>query len=71
MQFIRVRDPETRHEFDVPETDKRLTSGLYERVKSAKYPPVSRPRPAKHFVASKGVTPKPSKAAEMKEAKDD
>ena len=68
MQFIRVRDPETRHEFDVPETDKRLTSGLYIPVKSVKYPPAPRPRPAKHHVASKGVTRKPSSAAEMKEA---
>lgn len=64
MLFIRVRDPETKHEFDVPESDKRLTSGLYEPVKSSKYPPVSRPRPAKHFVASKGVAPKPSRTAE-------
>lgn len=68
MQFIRVRDPETKHEFDVPETDKRLTSGLYIPVKSSKYPPTIRPRLAKHFVASKGVTPKPSRTAETKGA---
>ncbi|NKG22207.1 hypothetical protein [Paeniglutamicibacter terrestris] len=68
MLFIRVRDPKTRHEFDVPETSKRLASGFYVAIKSDKYPPAIKPRKPKHFVASKGVTPKPSVAAEKKEA---
>lgn len=68
MQFRRVRDLETRHEFDVPETDQRIEAGLLEPVKSKQYPPSARARPAKHFVASKGVTSKPSVTAEPKEA---
>lgn len=69
VQFLRVKDPITGHEFDVPETNKRLASGEYKLVKSDQYPPSPRVRPAKHFVASKGVTPKPSKAAEIEDGK--
>lgn len=71
MPFIRVKDPATGHEFDVPETNKRLVAGVYVPVKSKKYPPSPRVRPAKHFVASKGVTSKPSEAAEPKDVKND
>lgn len=69
MSFVRVRDKETRHEFDVPASDWRIEAGLFEQVKPSTYPPVALPRPATHFVASKGVTVKPSVAAETKEAK--
>lgn len=68
MEFIRVRDKETRHEFDVPSTDKRIEANLLDPIKSKQYPPAKRPRPTKYFVASKGVTPKPSDTAEKKEA---
>lgn len=68
MPFIRVRDVETRHEFDVPDSDWRIGAGLFEPVKPKLFPPAPRPRPATHFVASKGVAAKPSVAAETKEA---
>ena len=68
MQFIRVRAKETRHEFDVPESDWRIEAGLFEQVKPSTYPPVAYPRPAHNFVASKGVASKPSVAADTKEA---
>lgn len=68
MPFIRVRDPETKHEFDVLDTDTRITAEQLVPVKSKQYPPAKRPRPAKHFVASKNVNSKPSETAENKEA---
>lgn len=71
MRFVRVKDKATGHEFDVPETHKKLVSGSYVLVNSKKYPPSPRVRPAKHFVASKGVTSKPSGTAEPKEVKND
>lgn len=37
--FVRVKDPSTGHEFDVPETSMLLRRGLVRRVKSARYPP--------------------------------
>lgn len=69
MPYIRVRDKSTRHEFDVPDSDWRIEAGLFEQVKPNQYPPAAITRPAKHFVASKGVASKPSVAAENKEAK--
>ncbi|MGP7812422.1 hypothetical protein [Glutamicibacter soli] len=67
MAFVRVKDKDTGHEFDVPETDWRIEAGLFTRVSGKDS--VVRPRRPKHRVASKGVTSKPSSAAEKKEAK--
>lgn len=67
MTFIRVKDKDTGHEFDVPETDWRIEAGLFTPIRGSEQ--VVRPRRPKHFVASKGVTSKPSEAAEKKEAK--
>lgn len=67
MAFIRVKDKDTGHEFDVPETDWRIEAGLFTPVSGKD--PVPYPLRAKHRVASKGVTSKPSSAAEKKEAK--
>ncbi|MCR6706551.1 MAG: hypothetical protein NVV66_18310 [Cellulomonas sp.] len=47
--FIRVKDRDTRHEFDVPEGDKRIGQSL-ELVKSKRYPPASFQRPPKHYL---------------------
>ena len=67
MAFVRVKDKETKHEFDVHENDPRIAAGVLELVKSKEYPPVAKARRAKYHVASKGVTPSPSSAAETKE----
>lgn len=47
MKFVRVKDLETRHEFDVPEGDWRIEAGLLALVKADRYPPVDRPRRSK------------------------
>lgn len=47
--FVRVRDTKTRHQFDVPETDWRITAGHFELVKSSRFPPVDRPRQPKYY----------------------
>jgi len=60
MAFIRVRDKDTRHEFDVPESDWRIRAGLFEPVKSDRYPAVVLPRKPKHHIA-------PAKAESKKE----
>ena len=46
--YIRVRDRQTRHEFDLLEGHPWLTRGLVEQVKPKQYPPSRLPRPAKH-----------------------
>lgn len=67
MAFVRVKDKDTKHEFDVSEHDPRINEGSLELIKSKEYPPVEKVRRTKYFVASKGVTSKPSEAAEKKE----
>ena len=47
--FVRVRDKETRHEFDLVEGHSWLVRGLVERVKPEFYPPSRLPRPAKPY----------------------
>ncbi|MFE5309701.1 hypothetical protein [Isoptericola sp. NPDC056605] len=46
--FIRVKDPSTGHEFDVPEADPRLADGRLKRVKDERYPPSTLVRHPKH-----------------------
>lgn len=48
MSFVRVKDKETRHEFDVPDTDPRIGE-FFELVKQDRFPPVVRPRRPKYF----------------------
>lgn len=65
MAFIRVKDKDTGHEFDVPETDWRIKAGIFKPVREGRVVPY--PTRPKFHVASKGVTSKPSSAAEKKE----
>jgi hypothetical protein len=51
--FVRVKDGSTGHEFDVPESDWRISAGIFTRVKEDRYPPVERPRRAKHYIPKK------------------
>lgn len=46
--FIRVKDKDTGHEFDVPEEDWRIGEGLFIPVKGDRFPAVDRPRVSKH-----------------------
>ena len=50
MAYVRVKDQETKHEFDVLETDWRIGAGLLEPVKSDRYPVAAVPRPTKHYL---------------------
>lgn len=50
MAFVRVKDKDSGHEFDVPETDWRISEGIFTVVKSDRFPPVDRPRPPKHNI---------------------
>ena len=63
MQFIRVKDPETGHEFDVPETDWRIGEGIFVPIKSDRYPPIDRARRPKHQLIQ------PKRATNSKEPK--
>jgi hypothetical protein len=60
--FIRVKDRETGHEFDMPETHPHITKGLVERVKPKLYPPSPLARRPKHHLdlAADAVTPEPA-----------
>lgn len=49
--FVRVRDPETKHEFDIDERSRLLTEGLVERVKPVRFPPAFLARRAKHHLS--------------------
>jgi hypothetical protein len=53
MMFVRVKDPSTGHEFDVPEHDWRLKAAMFTPVKADRYPPVARPRAPKFHVSLK------------------
>lgn len=57
--FVRVRDKETRHEFDLPETDPRIGVSV-DLLNKKQFPPARFSRPAKHYA--------PAKAVEKKEA---
>jgi hypothetical protein len=48
--YVRVRDPQTRHEYDMPSTHPHITRGLVIPLDSRRWPPVAVPRPPKHHV---------------------
>lgn len=48
--YVRVKAPDTGHEFDVPEDSILLNRGLVRRVKESFYPPVRYPRRPKHHL---------------------
>jgi len=50
MAFVRVKDKDTGHEFDVPESDWRISEGLFTVVKGDRFPRVDRPRIPKHNI---------------------
>ncbi|GAA1337140.1 hypothetical protein JOE65_000689 [Arthrobacter roseus] len=55
--FVRVKDQDTKHEFDVPESDPRIGSA-FELVKADRYPPVIRPRQPKYHTEPTRATTK-------------
>lgn len=48
MIYIRVKDPATGHEFDVPENSVLLRKGLVRRVRKDHYPPATVRRATKY-----------------------
>lgn len=48
--WIRVKDPQTGHEFDVQEDSILLRQGLVTPVKGTRYPPRKTPRAPKHHL---------------------
>lgn len=71
MIFVRVKDPGTGHEFDLPETDPRIASGAVKRVAKAHYPSSTVARRPKHYVgvnAAPASTPTAADGAAEKEA---
>lgn len=54
MLFIRVKDPSTGHEFDLPEDHPLITNGEVTPVRDAKrWPPSHVLRPPKHNIPRK------------------
>jgi hypothetical protein len=54
--WIRVKDPQTGHEFDRLETDPAVVTGRFERVKAKQYPPSPIARRPKHYIKLAGRT---------------
>ena len=50
MAFVRVKDKDSGHEFDVPEDDWRIGEGFFTVVKGDRYPAVDRPRFPKYNI---------------------
>jgi hypothetical protein len=48
LTFVRVRDVETKHEFDLPDTHTYIESGLVVLVNDKDYPPSLVARPEKY-----------------------
>lgn len=51
--FIRVKDKDTKHEYDVPEDSFLLRNELVVPIKSDRFPPVNNPRRQKFYVKLK------------------
>ena len=64
--YVRVKDPTTRHEFDLPEQHPHIRKGLVEVVKPKQYPPSPLMRRPKHHtrLAAQTVAQKPEPAGE-------
>lgn len=52
--YVRVKDPDTKHEFDVREDSALLRKGRVERVKDDRYPPSRVARRPKHHIKLAG-----------------
>lgn len=52
--YVRVKDPDTGHEFDIPEDHPFVTDGVVKLVKSKEYPPSPIERPRKHHIELAG-----------------
>ena len=67
--YVRVKDRDTGHEFDVIEGDYRI-GGPLQLVNKPAYPPAYQPRPPKHHIGPvRGPKPKPSKATDDSKTK--
>lgn len=68
--FVRVKDVDTKHEYDVREDSVLIRDKKVELVKSDRYPPSPYPRPAKPHVPTKNVA-KPSGSRQTPEPSGD
>ncbi|MDF2915991.1 MAG: hypothetical protein K0S70_208 [Microbacterium sp.] len=50
LMWVRVRDRDTRHEYDLREDDPRIGVGV-DRVSKKAYPPAHLPRRPKHYLS--------------------
>lgn len=66
--YVRVKDPSTGHEFDVPESSALLRKGLVKQVKSDRFPPSPYRRPAKHHLKLAGQSAARSQGASAEES---
>lgn len=57
MMYVRVRDKDTKHEFDLPEGHVWITEGSVELVSKKAYPPSEVVRPPRHFVRLRSSEP--------------
>lgn len=48
--YIRVQDPDTKHEYDLDENHQLIRDGLVKPLKSRRYPPSEVIRPPKHYI---------------------
>lgn len=56
--FVRVKDPSTGHQFDVPEKDPRIGKSLT-ALNSDRFPRARNPRPPKHHIPQIPARPAP------------
>lgn len=62
--YVRVKDPESKQEWDEPEGSPLIASGAVQVIKSDRYPPSTAIRPTKRFLAPKARGSKPKPAGE-------
>lgn len=60
--YVRVKDPDTKHEWDEPEGSPLIRDGKVQVVKSDRYPPSTVARPAKHHLERKSRRGAPTPA---------
>jgi hypothetical protein len=53
--YVRVKDPETKHELDMPEQHPLIAKGLVVPVKSKRYPPSHVERPMKPYMSPASI----------------
>lgn len=58
--YLRVKDPESKHEWDEPQGSPLIEKGTVQVVKSERYPPTTTMRPPKFYLPRSGRKPAPA-----------